>query len=220
MAYDFYQHVNERQWVALSNAHSGSVHLDTLSKNKQWGRDGNTAERGRDWDVTSVGMNPLKLHWGMWCRLTLWPKESNLHVFKAAINFMRPNWNSVRGISLTGDVPMWAGHKSPTYSQETVVAGLKIFTSWTALGVHTRTKCISQKCLFLPPAYIGASVAQPWPAISRAGSGEVRSCSTCPAASCLMQLLSGCNTPNLRWHLYNGCFGSKTIFLWSSTWIL
>lgn len=34
-------------------------------------RDGNTAERGRDWDVTSVGMSHLKIRWGMWCRLTL-----------------------------------------------------------------------------------------------------------------------------------------------------
>lgn len=169
MAYDFYQHVNERQWVALSNVHSEGVHLDTLSKNKQWGRDGNTAERGRDWDVTSVGMSHLKLHWGMWCRLTLWPKESNLHVFKAAINSRRPNWNSVRGISLTGDVHEWAGHKSSTHSQEKAVAGLKIFTSWTASGVHTRTKCISQKCLFLPPAYTGASMAHPCPAIIRTG---------------------------------------------------
>lgn len=163
MAYGFYQHLNERQWVALSNSHSESVHLDTLSKNKQWGRDGNTAEGGRDWDVTSVGMNHLELHWGMWCRLTLWPKKSNLHIPKAAINFRRPNWNCVRGISLSGDVHMWAGHKSPAYSQEKAVAGFRIFTSWTGLGVHTRTKCLSQKCLFLPSAYTGSQLGSPMP---------------------------------------------------------
>jgi len=35
MVYDFYQYVNERQRVALSNVDSKSVHLVTLSKNKQ-----------------------------------------------------------------------------------------------------------------------------------------------------------------------------------------
>lgn len=161
MAYDFHQRVNERQRVALSDVHSESVHLDTLSKNKQWERDGHTTERGRNWDVTSVGMSHLDLYWG--CRLTLWPKESNLHVFKAAINFRSPNWNSVRGISLTENVHMWDGHELPTYSQEKAVAGLQTFPSWTALDVHTRTKCISQKCLFLPPSYTGSWHGSPMP---------------------------------------------------------
>lgn len=163
----------------------------------------------------------LNLYSGLGCRSTSWPEESHSHTFSK-----QPLTSEAQTETL------WEGLLSLEMSVRGVVTytlftarrkrrlGLRRVTSWTALDIHIRMQCVSLgNACFYPQPTRGAGTANSCPSISSVDVwSQVRG--ICPEASSSMQLLSGCKPPNLRWHPYNGYFGSKTIFFWSSTWIL
>ena len=134
----------------------------------------------------------LNLYSGLRCRLAFWPEESHSHVFSK-----QPLTSGAQTETL------WEG----LLSLELFVYGMVTCTPFTArrkqqLGlrhVTFRLRWIStsgrgaslRTACFYPQPTRGADTANSHPGISSVDVwSEVRG--ICPAASCLMQLLSGC----------------------------